>query len=543
MPSAAVLEAAEYEWEVVDPLDTLPPETTIERAPGPADLSSTIFEFSGVDDLTPSFLLTYECQVTNGTPETAPPNGAAWEQCFSPFNLLDLYTYADPEMLLTQHTFWVRAVDAVEPEIVDPTQAQFEGNPDPTPASHTWTPTADRLAPRASITAGPANGAVVAELEPFVFTGFDNATPALRLGFECAIVETALGVDAATWQTCTSPYSAGGLEPGDYTFAVRAVDLANNAGAAATRTFTVAGAPVVTIVSGPQGRLHPITGEAALPYSSTENAIFTFKADQPGVTFECSLDGAEFVPCNTPSGSADSLYVHSFWIEVSGTHEVEVRGTNAQGIVGVEALYEWVVELGPDAVAPNTTITSGPVNGTLDTVATFGFTGSDNRTPAANLRFECALDSTTSWNSCVSPQQFSDLTRGRHTLHVRAIDVASNVDSTSNACTLPVTGAVISSRASCVRAAPHRSVRSKISARTSCSLLSTSCRKAFSACLGVIGRSRERIGVRSRPIFTPCLSSSRQIPAPPSWSCRWKRRRRSESPRRSACSGLRGQPR
>ncbi|HEV2951482.1 MAG TPA: right-handed parallel beta-helix repeat-containing protein, partial [Actinomycetota bacterium] len=61
MGSAAELEPAIYEWEVVEPLDTLPPDTFIERAPGSADLSSTIFEFSGTDDLTPPLLLTFEC--------------------------------------------------------------------------------------------------------------------------------------------------------------------------------------------------------------------------------------------------------------------------------------------------------------------------------------------------------------------------------------------------------------------------------------------------------------------------------------------------
>ena len=35
MGSAAELEPAVYEWEVVDPIDTLPPDTTLERAPAP----------------------------------------------------------------------------------------------------------------------------------------------------------------------------------------------------------------------------------------------------------------------------------------------------------------------------------------------------------------------------------------------------------------------------------------------------------------------------------------------------------------------------
>ena len=85
--------------------------------------------------------------------------------------------------------------------------------------------------------------------------------------------------------------------------------------------------------------------------------------------------------------------------------------------------------------AERSTFTSGPENGTLLQEAIFTFTGTDNRTPSADLTFECALDSTTSWNSCTSPEQFSDLTRGSHTLRLRAIDAAGNIESTPDAYT------------------------------------------------------------------------------------------------------------
>jgi parallel beta-helix repeat protein len=425
MGSAAELEPAVYEWEVVESLDTTPPETTLERAPGPLDPSSTIFEFSGTDNLTPSFLLTFECQVTAGT---APPNENEWVACTSPFNLLDVYAYADPQMLLTEHTFYVRAIDLAEPEFPNPQNPGFEGNPDPTPASHTWTPVADTRAPATTISAGPANGAVVAEVEPpYEFVGLDNATPELQLEFQCAFIQAPLGLDAAQWEPCESPHSAG-LDPAQYTFAVRAVDLMGNAGPAATRSLTVVGMPVVEILTGPDGRINPDTGVPSQPFSSTESAIFTFRSDQPGSIFECSLDGAEFVPCNTPSGTGEGVFTHASWVVFNGEHELAIRATNAQGIVGEETVYEWMVELGPDVTAPNTTITSGPENGTLLQEAQFTFIGSDNRSLPADLTFECALDSTTSWNSCTSPEQYSDLTRGSHTLRVRAIDQSGNMD-------------------------------------------------------------------------------------------------------------------
>ena len=52
-PEMQELEAAEYEWEVLEPPTNEPPTVTIERAPGNGS-SSTFFEFVGVDDLTPA---------------------------------------------------------------------------------------------------------------------------------------------------------------------------------------------------------------------------------------------------------------------------------------------------------------------------------------------------------------------------------------------------------------------------------------------------------------------------------------------------------
>ena len=427
MGSAAELEPAIYEWEVVDPIDSLPPNTTIERAPVAADLSSTLFEFSGADDMTPEFLLRFECQVTNGT---ALPNGNEWVDCISPFNLLDVYSYADPQMLLSEHTFYVRAVDMSEPEFPDPTQPNFEGNPDPTPASYTWTPVADSRVPVVTLTGGPAAGSTVGqEPELYTFSGLDNATPALLLEFECAAFLTPAGIGSAEWESCDSPveggYDISGLEPGAYTVAVRATDLAGNIAPAATRTVVVSAAPIVTFLSGPDGRVDPISGEPD-GASGTENAVFTFESDQPGSTFECSVDGSDFLPCGGMSDPATG----AAWVVDNGEHEFVVRATNAQAIVGEEAVYEWLVALGPDVTPPSSSFNTGPQNGTLLQEAIFTFSGSDNRTPALELTFQCALDSTTSWNSCTSPEQFSDLTRGTHTLRLRAVDAAGNVQAT-----------------------------------------------------------------------------------------------------------------
>lgn len=81
-----------------------------------------------------------------------------------------------------------------------------------------------------------------------------------------------------------------------------------------------------------------------------------------------------------------------------------------------------------DTTPPNTTITSGPANGsvTFSSSATFGFTGTDNVGVAG---FECSLDGA-AFAACASPKSYTNLSRTTHTFRVRARDAAGNVDPT-----------------------------------------------------------------------------------------------------------------
>ena len=388
------LEVAVYEWEVISADDTTPPQTLIERAPANGT-SSTIFEFVGTDDLTPESLITYQCRLDS-------TNELDWFECTSPLNLLDFYTYQDPQMAPGEHTFEVRAIDAAEPLVPDPSNPEFEGNVDPTPAVHTWTAVADTVAPGTGILAAPP--ARTGEPEAtFEFFGNDNATPDLELTFECS-------VDALPFEPCDSPQTVS-LDPGEHTFRVRSVDLAGNADTTpSTHTWTVVAPPVTTITGGP------------LSPSSAETVSFSFTADQAGSTLECALNGADFVPCTSP---------YAVRVEEDGTHEFEVRATNPEGVVEEPpSSYEWTAVLGPDTGSPNTTITATPPTSTSATTATFSFTGSDSRTLTENLEFECSLDGA-AFESCESPAEFTDLTRGAHVLLVRAIDLAGNIDPTA----------------------------------------------------------------------------------------------------------------
>jgi len=81
--------------------------------------------------------------------------------------------------------------------------------------------------------------------------------------------------------------------------------------------------PETSIESGPPAE----TGDSS--------AAFAFTADEPGSTFQCSLDGAAFAPCSSPA-SYNGLAV--------GAHHFEVRATDQAGNTDpTPASWDWTV--------------------------------------------------------------------------------------------------------------------------------------------------------------------------------------------------------
>jgi hypothetical protein len=92
---------------IATPVDTTPPDTTIDSRPAtPTNSSSATFAFSGTDS--GSGVANYACKL----------DGASFTPCTSP------QTYTS--LSAGSHNFQVRAIDTA-------------GNVDPTPASSTWT--------------------------------------------------------------------------------------------------------------------------------------------------------------------------------------------------------------------------------------------------------------------------------------------------------------------------------------------------------------------------------------------------------------------
>ena len=115
------------------------------------------------------------------------------------------------------HTFYVRAIDPAD-------------NPDPTPASRTFT--VDATAPDTTIDSGP-QGTTNDPTPSFDFSSSEGGS-----SFECK-------VDSGSYSACTSPRTTSHLTDGSHTFRVRATDTAGNVDATpASRTFAVETAAV-----------------------------------------------------------------------------------------------------------------------------------------------------------------------------------------------------------------------------------------------------------------------------------------------------------
>jgi hypothetical protein len=181
-------------------------------------------------------------------------------------------------------------------------------------------------APDTTISSGPVDS-TNATSATLVFAG-----TASTVIFDCQL-------DDGPYTTCASPTTYSNLSKGSHTFRVRAIDSRGFVDLTpASHTWTVgAGAVDATISSGPG---NPTT-------ERTASFVFTGNG---ATSFECSLDGAAFVPCVSPQNYSGLGY---------GDHSFAVRGRNGN-TVGAAASYPWTINnTAPVAVDQTLTTTQG----------------------------------------------------------------------------------------------------------------------------------------------------------------------------------------
>src|SRR5216684_3135729 len=321
--------------------DTVVPVVTITAKPAnPTNQTTANFSFSS--SKTGS---TFSCKLDSG----------AAAACTSPTSYTGLSA--------ASHTFTVIATDTA-------------GNAS-APVSFTWTVNS----PVASITSTPANPTN----QTTASFSFTSSKPSST--FSCKL-------DAAAAAACTSPKSYSGLLAGSHTFTVTATDIAGNASAPASFTWTID-------LTAPVASITPPT-----PTNPTDltTATFTFTSTKAG-TFSCKLDAGAAAACTSPTSYSGLS---------AASHTFTVIATDTAGNASAPVSFTWTVN------SPVASITSTPANPTNQTTASFSFTSSK---PGST--FSCTLDAAAA-AVCTSPTSYSGFGAASHTFTVIATDTAGN---------------------------------------------------------------------------------------------------------------------
>ena len=137
-------------------------------------------------------------------------------------------------------------------------------------------------------------------------------------------------------------------------------------------------------------------------------------------SFECSLDGAAWVPCDGGTNTYTNL--------AEGTHTLLVRAVGGNGAVDpTPAIHTWVI----DTTVPDTIIVVGPTTPSTSSTGTFVFGATvddvDHYMCALDVVGPCPAPGNVAYTTCASPYAY-DLPDGEHTLCVYVVDSTGTVD-------------------------------------------------------------------------------------------------------------------
>ncbi|HEX2129020.1 MAG TPA: PQQ-binding-like beta-propeller repeat protein [Solirubrobacterales bacterium] len=259
------------------------------------------------------------------------------------------------------------------------------GGWDPTPAEITFT--VDLSPPETELVTDLASP-TSSHAATFELSSPDGAR------FECRL-------DGAEWSACEpGGIELSGLAEGEHTFRARAIDALDRpdpSPAAVTWTVDSTSPRVELELTSPM-------------WSNDPRPVIRVTANEPVEGFRCSIDGGQERPCST--GPLPPLG--------DGIHAISASASDAAG----NRAQSETVFVGVDTQAPETSWES-PLRKRLRKGAR----------PIARFRssepgvFACTLDGA-ALDPCRSGMRLPALRRGRHSLVVRALDLAGNVDST-----------------------------------------------------------------------------------------------------------------
>lgn len=330
-------------------VDLTAPVVTLTQNP-PALTTSNTASFAFLSTIP----ATFECQLDNAA-FTACPNSITYNA-----------------LAAGAHVFRVRGTSAAGNSSV--------------PVAFNWT--VDLTPPVVAL--GPVPPLTTSRSIAISFSGTNSAR------FECRL-------DAAAFAACTSPFSLTNLADGSHTATIRSFSAAG-----AVSNVAVAAWVVDTAVpSVPNVAL----SVPALTNITTVNATFS-STDTNGINhFECSINGAAFLNCASPS---------TFTNTILGANSLVVRAFDNAGNTS-ERTVNWTL----DNVAPSRPLLSTGLMYEFEKQnnATFTFSSTDTASGVASYR--CVLNGAVT-NNCTSPRALTGLADGAYNFSVVAIDAAGN---------------------------------------------------------------------------------------------------------------------
>lgn len=175
---------------------------------------------------------------------------------------------------------------------------------------------------------------------------------------------------------------------------------------------------------------HPTTGDPRTsdnPGIPSDSGVCQAQSDLPRPQDGPVLDDLMFSPDGTAMAHIEG---DSVWV-IGGVGGPCESRTFTKVLTGVDDVswsgYTGTVAI--DRTAP--TVRIGGV-GVKKRTATVRFSGADDTTPAGELSFRCQVDAAAK-RACTSPQAFTRLKPGKHTVKVWAIDAAGNTSAAAGA--------------------------------------------------------------------------------------------------------------
>jgi Big-like domain-containing protein/galactose oxidase-like protein/Kelch motif protein len=294
----------------------------------------------------------------------------------------------------------------------------------------------DNTPPDTSLTAQPSNPTNSTNAS-VSFVGTDNASAPANLTFEC-------NLDAAGFNTCTSPKSYVGLSAASHNFQVRAKDQAGNVDPTpASFTWTIDTTPPA-VPSTPDMTPGTDSGNSSTDdITNVQKPTFTGTEAENGTTITLLIDGVANGSTTTNAGAWTITATNNI---TDGTHSITATATDAAGNVS-----------SPSAALSITidTVANAPSTPDLDAASDSGNSNSDNLTNVTTPKFNGTAEAnasvqlfrggTTSLGTTTADGSGnwiftlgSALADGTYSITAKQTDVAGNVSAASSALSVTI---------------------------------------------------------------------------------------------------------